>query len=144
MAEHYGLGLEEIDADYGYDECITLLSNNTIDVCIGPFWTTNKRISIVDFTAPLFTEEFFMVTRVDHEHSGFWDVVMNPAGPFSGMLWLVFFITLGVLGFGNFLVHLNPHDYQNKVSGNIFQKLWRYFMLIVEVFADSIVSNDLI
>jgi len=140
MADQYGLGVKEIEMDMDFDTCLSLLLDNTLDLCLGPFWTTKSRASVVDFSMPFYTEDFYLISRIDEDNMNFVQAMFNnPTRPFSFKLWMFFVFTLSFVGFGNFLVRLSPREHSNKLKGNIFQKVWKTLLLFVKEFSVSMV-----
>jgi len=140
MADQYGLGVEEIDMDVNFDTCLSLLLDNTLDLCLAPFRTTKSRASVVDFSMPFYTEDFYLISRINVDNMHFVEAMLtNPTRPFSFKLWMFFFFTLAFVGFGNFLVRLSPREHSNKLKGNVFQKVWKTLLFFVQEFSISMV-----
>jgi len=140
MADQYGLGVEEIDMDMNIDTCLSLLLDNALDLCLGLFRTTKSRASVVDFSIPFYTEDFYLISRIDIDNMHFVEAMLtNPTRPFGFKLWMFFFFALAFVGFGNFLVRLSPCEHSNKLKVNVFQKVWKTLLFYVQEFSISMV-----
>ena len=138
-----GLGIQEVQYENGtFGRCIEeLQSGNLIDVCIGNFWSTRDRRAVGNASAPLFFDNFFLLSGRIKENTNSLSVWFNVFQPFSWRLWLLFLSCLFVMAIGSFLLKIKPHDLHLRRKGmSPFSMCWNSILVAINALSKSIVS----
>ena len=98
MVELYGVSSVQVDenpAFEDYNACVHGIAIGTVDMCLGPFWVTPERRTLVSFSSSVGSDDQVLVVKAGTDLM-WYDRIITPIMVFTPATWG--FLLLTVLG----------------------------------------------
>ena len=114
-----------------FTACVLDVKVGKVDICVGNFWVTAERLSLINFMQPFSEDKLYLVAANDVMPETFGDILYKPLKPFEPELWALVVVYMSFTAVITIFLDAHSEDYKNTKVVPRFFKVCDQFALFM-------------